>query len=369
MMAANKQRILTLQGLRAIAFIGIFLSHTDITLFSSLGPWGVSIFLILSGFLMMINYSEEDKKEGASLTERLKFAVYRVKKLYPLHIAMMITACVFEIYNFRRTGFGLFTVKILANVSLTKSFIPNSSIYYSLNAVSWYLSLSIFCYFCFPWILKLFKKISIKKTMLWIAIILIGQTILGYMASKLNLFIGDGFTKWFVYVCPFVRIIEFVLGCLLGVIYLKKIYVDQRLHKILGGSAILIIIIVNAVYIFYNPQDSDLLHPELWWRYSVIFSLPNAILIYCIATAQKGWLNKILIKKELTWLGDMSAYAFLIHQMVIRYINVVLGKIPALLDERFMLILKVLLSFCITIITCIFWNRLMVYIRSRKVVE
>lgn len=55
----GKQIILPIQGLKAIAFIGIFLPHTDMAIFSSFWPWGVSIFIILSGFLMMINYNEK----------------------------------------------------------------------------------------------------------------------------------------------------------------------------------------------------------------------------------------------------------------------------------------------------------------------
>lgn len=150
-----------------------------------------------------------------TLTENLKFAISKIKRLYPLHIAMMIMACVFDIYNIKNTGIEAFMVKLLANVSLTQSFFPNSSIYYSLNAVSWYLSLCLFCYFCFPLLLHLFKRISIKKAILWIVVIFLGQTILGYISSKLNLLISDGFTKWFVYICPFIRIAEFILGCLL----------------------------------------------------------------------------------------------------------------------------------------------------------
>ena len=44
---------MSLQGIRAIAFLGIFLYHCELI---ETGPWGVSIFLILSGFLMSYNY-------------------------------------------------------------------------------------------------------------------------------------------------------------------------------------------------------------------------------------------------------------------------------------------------------------------------
>lgn len=54
-----------LQGLRAVAFIAIFISHTSVGNYSKLGAWGVSIFLVLSGFVMV--YSYWNKREMISL--------------------------------------------------------------------------------------------------------------------------------------------------------------------------------------------------------------------------------------------------------------------------------------------------------------
>lgn len=47
----------SLQAVRALAFLGIFLSHTGIKYFGTTGTWGVSVFFVLSGFLMVYNYT------------------------------------------------------------------------------------------------------------------------------------------------------------------------------------------------------------------------------------------------------------------------------------------------------------------------
>lgn len=47
---------MSLQGMRALAFIGIFSEHAGLT---HLGSWGVSCFLLLSGFLMYYNYGDD----------------------------------------------------------------------------------------------------------------------------------------------------------------------------------------------------------------------------------------------------------------------------------------------------------------------
>lgn len=51
------RRLNSLQGLRAVAFMGVFLGHCGI---GSGGGMGVSVFLVLSGFLMIYNYYQKD---------------------------------------------------------------------------------------------------------------------------------------------------------------------------------------------------------------------------------------------------------------------------------------------------------------------
>lgn len=52
----DRQWLPQFQGLRAVAFGAIFISHLGIGNFGALGAWGVSVFLVLSGFLMVNSY-------------------------------------------------------------------------------------------------------------------------------------------------------------------------------------------------------------------------------------------------------------------------------------------------------------------------
>ena len=49
----DKKLISSLQGLRAVAFLSVVLSHCGAPW---LGPWAISVFVALSGFLMTCNY-------------------------------------------------------------------------------------------------------------------------------------------------------------------------------------------------------------------------------------------------------------------------------------------------------------------------
>ena len=57
----NLERCDSIQGLRAIAFIAIFISHVGFNNLGVLGAWGVSVFFVMSGFLMMNNYIKKNK--------------------------------------------------------------------------------------------------------------------------------------------------------------------------------------------------------------------------------------------------------------------------------------------------------------------
>ncbi|MBO7531352.1 MAG: acyltransferase, partial [Lachnospiraceae bacterium] len=125
----------SLQALRGLAFAGIFLGH-----FYYFGwtPISVSVFFILSGFLLTTRKNATYEKYG--IADSFKEAVRRISKLYPLHIIMMLVSIPFVIY---RAG-GLFLsdllIKIGCNVLLIQSLIPSADINASLNGVSWFLS-------------------------------------------------------------------------------------------------------------------------------------------------------------------------------------------------------------------------------------
>jgi len=146
------KRINALQGLRALAFIFIFSSHSNIRCFSAGGPAGVSVFFILSGFLMVCSYYETNRVEFGLLSS-LEFAIHKIKRLYPLHIITIFFSLWIWLYN-AQTKINDFVVldigkKVALNLLLLQSWIPNQYVYFSLNPVSWYLSTAFFYILCF----------------------------------------------------------------------------------------------------------------------------------------------------------------------------------------------------------------------------
>lgn len=88
----GRPMIKPLQGLRVIAFIAVFLSHAIDT---PTGAWGVSLFIILSGFVMTYSYWDRSEEKGTlSIKDSISFSIRKIRSLYPLHIIMLVAAFV-----------------------------------------------------------------------------------------------------------------------------------------------------------------------------------------------------------------------------------------------------------------------------------
>ena len=80
------ERIETLEVLRALAFLGVFCSHIGFNAFISTGRWGVSVFFILTGFLLTYRYYGKGRiTKDCGIKNNFGFLVRKIKRLFPLH--------------------------------------------------------------------------------------------------------------------------------------------------------------------------------------------------------------------------------------------------------------------------------------------
>lgn len=193
----SHSRINSLQTVRALAFFGIFSQHCGV---GSLGALGVSVFLILSGFLMY--YSYFDREIGHTFKECVLFSYTKISKLYPMHICMgaALVFVAIEIVRTMEANYVRYIFEIVMNVFLLQAWIPNRTIYYSLNGVAWYLSVCTFIYAMFPCILARLKRLdTVKQAMA----ILISVYFLQIGTALLLMGCGsNSLLKWYIYICP-----------------------------------------------------------------------------------------------------------------------------------------------------------------------
>ena len=319
----NREKINSLQILRAMAFLGIFLSHCSIkSEIGNLGDWGVSVFLVLSGFLMAYNYLGTEI--GCGFRNQLLFSAKRLKKLYPLHILMMIPAFFLVSSNpflnvsSSRAKLSL-SLKIMENILLLQSWVPNAKHYFSLNSVAWYLSVAAFIYFVFPIILKNLNRGQGQfalRLLIGSVIVQVFGAILSYKlkvpSDLLPLVTIDNFHKFITYICPLFRLGDFCIGCCLGFFFCQhETTIDQTMATILELVAIYLIVMTRLVI---SAKKAEMFRYELY--------TPSSVFLVWVFAVNKGVVSlKLSTFKPLVFLGNISGYMFLVHQIVIRSLN------------------------------------------------
>lgn len=315
----KQSKIVSLQALRGLAFLGIFLNHAKgIIHWSELG---VSVFFVLSGFLMTHTYGDRDF--DVSIKKNFYFSIKKIKKIYPLHIFTMICAVVLALKEMVYNGLltrSLITLvgEIFLNVTLLQTWVPHSSFNISLNGVAWYLSVTMFLYFMFPYILRWIKNKPQKKLSIMGVVILATQII---TCIPFTYFWGGKNSPppiyiWFMYCFPVFRLGDFFVGCCLGSLYTKKENRDDLLVRYSIYELLATALTVGVHLLERQSSQSVILLAFQNW--TTLYIPVAAIWIYLFAD-NGGIITKLFNNRFLVYLGDISSYNFLIHYVIIRY--------------------------------------------------
>ena len=138
---------------RAFAVFLVILSHWPIGLNSqfNLGSIGVTIFFVLSGFLIAIRYMDEK-------INFFKYLWTRFVRIYPIYFLVTLTTFIFKGLQDGFTN-RLWYLLIL-NITFLRGFIENLK--FSLVAQGWSLTVEVTFYIIAP-IIFILLKTSVKK--------------------------------------------------------------------------------------------------------------------------------------------------------------------------------------------------------------
>ena len=322
----TRRQIDSLQAVRAVAFMSIYLYHAIRTFPSgdflyfyfakSQGPWGVSVFFILSGFVM--TYAYRDRPPQRSLKNALLFSAGRIRRLYPLHLLMLAAGVVY----WRMLGKSMIGMlkRLPAHILLIQSWFPVG--YMAINSVAWYLSAIAFLYFCFPFLLGALRRVRGRRAALaGITFIFAAQLLAGFLASRFP----KADLQWITYCHPLFRLGDFAVGGLLALLYLnRRTEGEGSFRAKLGYSALEIVaVVINVlVCVFYTQYGKHC----RWFSYTALF-LPATSLFVYVFSLNRGRLSGLLINRLTFWLAAISPYAFLIHRLVVYYFHALTKRV------------------------------------------
>lgn len=194
-------------ALKGILAMMIFIHHLQ--LYDGGGSLAVAMFFMLGGFLSVLGYKEKILKAGFSYKN---YIIGKAIKFYPLHWLLLIVTLPLSLYGSKHLVAQLAIMGI--NASLLHSWIPIAKVYFSCNAVSWYLSDTIAFVAIFPFVLKwMITASSNQKSIISFAIVLV------YSIAWIT--IPDDYVHRFFYINPIFRFLDFAVGMVASLFYLR----------------------------------------------------------------------------------------------------------------------------------------------------
>lgn len=312
----DKKLISSLQGLRAVAFLSVVLSHCGAPW---LGPWAITVFVALSGFLMTCNYYDRPRT-APGLRSAIAFSLKKIRKLYPLHLIMMAAALLFVLKGLlaQPSARGVLScaAQLVVSIFLLQTWIPSSRFWFCLNGVAWYLSVQAFLYAIFPPLLVVLKKADARRLRCIAVVIFCVQCLASFVFWKVGLSGKAAF--YLTYLCPVFRAGDFTISCCMGCLYHSR----KQESGLPGGAFSLLelaAVLLAGGCLFIAAKQVGVLG-AVAFRYNVLFT-PSAVLLVWLLAVGKGIISRLLSAKPFLWLAGLSPYGFLIHQVLIRYME------------------------------------------------
>lgn len=342
------KRIKSLEGLRAIAFVLVFLSHTG-PFFEGIGMWSVSLFFVLSGFVSVI--SQYNKKIETTIKARLKYMIKKIWKLYPLCFVTNLMMLPFDIFGIKKQPIIYIIKKFIINISLIYEIIPISNSY-TLNGPAWFMGVLVIFYFCFPGVIKYIKRKDKNQLLSNSLLLIICDICIAIIGKHMpvvpfkNKMYKSHIYQWFVYFFPFSRIIDILIGCNLGGVFIK----DNK--RVISKASLkeLLACILATITIVYAHFD------YFYWDI-VIVCLPSSILLIYYFAYGQGIISKAIVNKITMYLARISSYGFLIHCVVFRYLESAFVIIFEL-DKEYFTLINATLGFILTVLCCEIWKKI-----------
>lgn len=295
-----------IQAMRGVAALMVLLIHVmqhnygiDAILYRFwwIGPAGVDIFFVISGFVVCYAAARASAGEETSLVSASKFSIKRLVRIYPLY--WVVLACAWTVSD---------------KVSLAPNYLPEYSVWRYLTLtivqnnkvmVAWTLAYEMFFYVVLAAIIFIRPKSFYKAVGFWV--------VLQVAAIGISWSLFKSASLDYVFTSPV--ILEFTAGCGLAYVIDKGVKGGGFLSLIYG-------IILFSVGAYVNSGLAELAWSPGW---RALLFTPGALLIlYGLIDLERSgaWVMPAWLQR----VGDSSYSIYMWHQLVVAILVAVVNR-------------------------------------------
>ena len=298
----------SLQSLRGLFAIMIFLSHFNITddgvrAFYPGGTMGVEFFIMLSGFVMCAGYERIVELRNISYKD---FMLRRIIRLYPLHILCLVAWMILH------NDWPSYSV-LGVNALMLQAWVPKMDVFYGCNTPSWCLSVFMFLYAVFPLLIGFYYRRPRR------AVGVLFLLIIGFIAYIIALPTeNEEMEIWLSRILPPVRLVDFSIGIALWQFY-RFLRENKNVVRLRSSSVAL----KTAVELFaiglYVISAVFALKLSPKWCSELIWWLPTAftLMLFSLTDKSGGLISRLLNCRPLVGFGNASFCFYLLHLIVV----------------------------------------------------
>ncbi|MDF1757019.1 MAG: acyltransferase [Legionellaceae bacterium] len=343
-----------LTTLRFFAAFFVFLSHALhqlmplqgiqpewLVFFSSLYAEGMTLFFVLSGFVIHYNYSNMLHKSSEGIWN---FFVARLTRIYPL---FLLAICYDSITHNSMESIKSFASVVPYYLTLTQSwfYIPfeDKSLIYQFGdilCISWSVSTEWFLYMLYPFICFLLAKVHKLSSLVTIfsIICLVSTTVLGLVyvnevsindwavaifGAVADISTGNSFLRWLLYFSPYTRMLEFLLGCVTASIYMRlNTKLISQKEQLFGGFILSICVIYIGILHYFAFSPNALIKLLAYQNYLEQFATcfgfaPSMAFIVFYCARYSNVVTRFFQTRILVIAGEASYSLYLFHIAIV----------------------------------------------------
>lgn len=299
-----------LTGLRILAALAVYASHVGaphnspqlLTTFMSSGYSGVTIFFVLSGFVLSFNYFDELR--SLRPVRIFNYFIARIARVYPLYVLILFYFVV------RQHALGESIDGWWRNALAIQAWDPSLAVAYSFDPPSWSISVEFFLYACFPLLIPLVGRLRRPRATLLaaagVAATMVALAAWFVLAGKGNLSMLDPASahRW-LYRMPLTRLGDFALGVLAAHLFVQtrgRENLARIGRPLVWVAGLTIIAFMSWPALFYTA-----------WSWDVAYAVPAAVLVFGLAVAPLSLPARALSLPFVVLLGEASYAFYLVH--------------------------------------------------------